>query len=121
MYLVGQGHQHIGPGTSMTQMIDWTRPQERELRTTGMTGMGCPGGCAGSCGGTCGGLGLFESGLDFSQWGAVEWAFVALGGYVLMSTVFTTGRAARAVARYPKERRKRKAAALRKRAKELGK
>jgi hypothetical protein len=47
---------------------------------------GC--GCGGSCGGAChGGLGLFESGLDLSQWGLGEWAAVGLGVY-LLSSVF---------------------------------
>jgi hypothetical protein len=47
--------------------------------------------------GKCGGLGLFDSGMDFSQWGMPEFVIVALGGYVLLSTMFTTKRAARRV------------------------
>lgn len=59
-----------------------------------MRGLGCA-----SCGGGCDtgcqarGFGLFESGVDFTQWSWPEWGLVALGGYMLMSTVFTTRRA----------------------------
>ncbi|HXU76434.1 MAG TPA: hypothetical protein VN794_07690 [Methylomirabilota bacterium] len=66
-------------------------------------------------------MGLFDSGLDFSGWGAAEWAVAAVGGYALLSTVFTTHRAARRLKAIPGERRKRKAAALRARASELTK
>lgn len=48
-------------------------------------------GCA-DCGGTCGqknGMGLFDSGLDISQWGVMEWGAVALGGYTLLSLFHT--------------------------------
>lgn len=48
-------------------------------------GVGC--GCGGGCGGAChsAGLGLFDSGLDLSQWGVGEWAAVGLGAYLLVS------------------------------------
>jgi hypothetical protein len=59
---------------------------------------GC--GCGGSCGGGCyGGLGLFDSGLDVSQWGLGEWAAVAVGVYVLGSLVGDTRRAGRRAGR----------------------
>lgn len=62
----------------------------------GSCGRGLSGcGCAGLCGRR--GLGLFETGLDFSGWGWPEVAIVALGGYMLLSTVFTTQRATRRV------------------------
>ena len=35
------------------------------------------------------GLGLFDSGLDFAQWGVLEWGVVALGGYGLFSLAHT--------------------------------
>jgi len=58
----------------------------------GFGGLGC--GCTkpGSCG-----MGLFDAGLDFSQWGAVEWTLLAVGGYMLLSTVSTTQRGAERV------------------------
>jgi hypothetical protein len=57
------------------------------LPRSGPSGLGC-----GSCGGTCGGcsgkgIGLFESGLDFSQWGVGEWGTVAVIGYLTLSLV----------------------------------
>jgi len=84
-YLQGQGHMHYGPGTSMVQFV---KP---------VFGMGCACGSL-KCG--CGenlGLGLFDSGMDFTGWGWQEWLVVGLGGYVLVSTIFTTKRAARQV------------------------
>lgn len=91
MYLVGQGHEHMGPGTSMVQRIDWTQAQESQLMNAarglggcGCAGLGCP--CAK-------GLGLFESGFDLAGWSWPEYAIVALAGYMVLSTVFTTQRA----------------------------
>lgn len=60
-------------------------------------------GCGGKCGG-CGdhkhghGFGLFESGMDYTQWGPMEWGAVAIGGYLALSIVgdmFTAGKAVR--------------------------
>jgi hypothetical protein len=103
LYLPGQGHTHMGPGTSFVQRIDWTRAQENEMR-----GFGCT-----ACGGNCGkcGLGLFDSGLDFSQWGPVEWLLIAAGGYVALSTLFTTQRATRRVRKSFKRYARRRASA----------
>ena len=53
-------------------------------------------GCA--CGLGCG-VGLFDSGLDFSQWGIAEVVTVAGGLYVLYSVFSTTKRAAKSVHR----------------------
>jgi hypothetical protein len=75
-------------------------------------GMGCA--CRRECG-----LGLFDGGLNPSTWGWPELAIVFLGGYMVFSTVFTTGRAARRIAAIPGQRRKRKAAAYRLKAAEL--
>lgn len=62
-------------------------------------GVGC--GCGGSCGGAChGGLGLFDSGLDLSQWGLGEWAAVGIGVYLVTSLMGDAGRAGRKVRRY---------------------
>ncbi len=82
-------------------------------------GLGCAGECG--CGGTCGGLGFFDSGMDVSGWGVLEWGAAALAGYVIFSTILTTKRAASRVRALPGERRKRKAARLRARAAELSK
>jgi len=91
LYLPGKGHTHLGPGTSFVQRINWTQQQENQMEGLGL-------GCAG-CGGNCGrcGLGLFDSGVDLSGWGIAEWAVVGIGGYALLSTVFTTQRATRRV------------------------
>ncbi len=59
----------------------------------GLSGLGC-----GSCRGTCG-MGLFDSGMDFSQWTWAEWGAIAVGSYVLFSVVSTTNRGARRVSR----------------------
>jgi hypothetical protein len=114
VYLMGAGHEHMGPGTSMVQRIDWTQANETQLGGLGCVGLGCVGlvpefaadgrqmtryrgmGC-GCKGLGCGGLGLFESGIDFSGWGPVEWTLVALGGYMALSTLFTTQRGAERV------------------------
>ncbi len=138
MYLVGQGHEHLGPGTSLVQRINWTGAQEAEMRGFGRVGgvaefypdcramsrscaergLGC--GCSGKCGTGCG-LGLFDGGLDPSTWGPAEIAIVALGGYMVISTVFTTKRAVSRVAAIPGNRRKKKAAYHREEAARLSK
>lgn len=53
-----------------------------------------------------GGLGMFESGLDFSQWGAVEWTLVGLGVYVVGSLISDVGRGAGRVKRAVRPRRR---------------
>ena len=60
---------------------------------------GMSGACCSSCahGGSCNkGMGLFDSGMDVTQWGWQEWLVVGLGGYMLTSMVFGTGRAVKA-------------------------
>jgi len=109
-YFQGQGHMHYGPGTSMVQ---FTKP------VFGMGGCRCGDGNI-RCGCQAG-LGLFDSGTDFTGWGWQEWFVIGIGGYVLFSTIFTTGRAVRKVKALPGERRKRRAARLRKEASELTK
>lgn len=115
MYLVGQGHEHLGPGTSMVQFLG---PQLEGAFNGGLGAVGgveeffgdCKtmrGGCAESrgfgcagCGGKCKtgcGMGLFDGGLDPSSWGWQEWAVVGVGGYVLTSIFFTGRRAVRQV------------------------
>jgi len=83
----------------------------------GIRGLGCP--CAGLGCDCNGGLGLFDSGFDFTQWGAGEWAMVVIGAYVLFSTVWTTGKAASYAKHIPSERRKKKAAYYRKKAADI--
>lgn len=76
----------------------------------GVSGVGC------ACGGQCGhchaaGMGLFDSGLDLSQWGAAEW-FVSAGVvYLALSLLGDIGRVKRNVT---KSRRQRKATRRRK-------
>lgn len=119
MYLVGEGHEHLGPGTSMVQRINWTPGQERQLENAGR-GLGC--GCRGMAGCPCsGGLGLFDTGLDLSGWSWPEYAIVIIGGYMVLSTLFTTKRAVSRVRAMPGERRKRRAAEYRAKAAELSK
>ena len=69
------------------------------------TGGGC--GCGGKCGG-CGGhshgMGLFDSGMDFTQWGLPEWAAVGFGFYVVSSIVGDMGRARKSVSRVVRRR-----------------
>jgi hypothetical protein len=85
MYLVGQGHEHTGPGTSLSQRINWTRAQELQDNR----GMGCAS-CAGLAGCRCGLGDLFASGFDWTGWGWPEWVSLGLGAFVLYS-VFSTG------------------------------
>lgn len=75
----------------------------------GDCGCGCngaPGGCGGH---SHAGLGLFESGLDYQQWGIGEWAAVAAGGYLLISLVGDAFTAKRGVEKYAARRRRRSA------------
>lgn len=142
MYVIGQGHEHLGPGTSLVQRINWTNGQEAEMvagfgrgfagfssvgefRSDCRTmspgcaekGLGCAG-CAGKCKSGCG-LGLFDGGFDPSTFGGIEWAVVVGAGWMLASTVFATKRAAGRIAAIPGNRRKRKAARYRELASEL--
>jgi len=64
MYVQGRGHQHFGPGTSMTL---FHQPNQFY------------------------GLGLFDSGMDLSSWGIGEWAIVGIGLFALFS-MFQTGK-----------------------------
>lgn len=71
----------------------------------GIRGMGC--GCAGVQGcGCAGGMGIFESGMDVSQWGVPEFAIAALGAYVLISVFDTTRRTSASVRRKSRALRK---------------
>ena len=70
-------------------------------------GLGCPG-CGGKCGGVpaLSGLGLFDYGMDISQWGVGEWACVAGGAYLLVAMLGTTRRGMGAVKRKGKAMRR---------------
>jgi len=122
MYRMTSGPQP-GIGTQLVQRTDgvgdYIQTQSYFLTPAGQAGirgLGC--GCG--CGGQCSGMGLFDTGFtDVASWGIGEWAAIAIGAYVLSSVLFTTKRAAGAIARAPGERRKRKAAKYRKMAKEL--
>lgn len=89
MYVLGQGHEHLGPGTSMVQ---FTKDPGQALIRSG--GLGCAGGCMSElapdralltqfrgmgCGCKQTGLGLFDGGLDPSTWGVAEYAVVGVG------------------------------------------
>ena len=97
MYMMAKSIGPDAPGTAMVQRS---------------VGLGCACGCNK-------GMGLFESGMDYTQWGLVEWGIVVVGGYMVLSTIFTTKRVAGKIRALPGERRKSKAAKLRARAKEL--
>ena len=94
MYLTSTQPNIEGPGTGLVQHYNWTPAQEARMRAAfGGGGMGCA--CKGMAGCACGGgMGLFDSGLDPSGWGAPEFGIVALGAYMLFSTLATTRRAA---------------------------
>lgn len=90
MYIQGQGHEHQGPGTSLTL---FSAPNYRVTGAPQGLGCGCKGGGLGcSCNK---GMGLFESGFDFTSWTWQEWFVIGIGGYVITSMLFTTKRAAR--------------------------
>jgi hypothetical protein len=68
------------------------------------------GGCG--CGGACAdcsshGLGLFDSGLDLTQWGISEWAVAGTGLYLLFSLFGDVGRVSRRVRKGSQKRRAR--------------
>ena len=111
MYRLGAGSDIMGPGTSLVQRIDFDQREETEMR-----GLGCArrSGLSG-CGCTAG-LGIFDS-SDPSTWGWPEWGIVLFGGYMLLSTVFTTSRVVSKAKALPGERRKKRAKALRDEAK----
>jgi hypothetical protein len=94
MYLTSGQPNIMGPGTGLVQRYNWTPDQEKQLRTAFGKGMGC--GCSG-LGCKCGGMGLFDSGMDPSGWGWPEMVIVGLGGYMVLSTLMTTKRAARSI------------------------
>ncbi len=95
LYVQGEGHEHLGPGTSMVEHINWSELDEDQSRGLG------------ACCASCEGMGFFDSGLDPSGWAWPEWGTVALGAYVLMSTIFTTRRAVRSVGEGVRRTRKR--------------
>jgi hypothetical protein len=122
MYLVGKGHDHEGPGTSMVQRINWTRANEVQLMKSNRgigPGLGDYGssvpeffsdcramskgcndfrgfGCACTKPGMNCGMGLFDT-MNPTSWGWQEWAIVGAGGYMLTSMFFTGRRAGRQV------------------------
>ena len=89
MYVVGKGHDHIGPGTSMVQRINWTTGEEMR-----MSGLGCGGSCG--CSDCSKGLGIFDS-MDFTTWGIPEWGLVVLGVFAVGSMFSTTKRGVQSV------------------------
>lgn len=104
MYVIGKGHEHLGPGTSMVQFIDAKQDEFNGLgmvpefsadcrQMGGRRGLGC--GCTKPCNGC--GLGLFDS-SDPSSWSWPEYAVLGLGIYAAYSMLFTARSAGRAVA-----------------------
>lgn len=64
----------------------------------------------GSCFGCQGpGLGMFESGMDWTQWGVAEWITVAAGAYFAFSLISDVGRGASKVRRTVRSSRARAA------------
>ena len=95
MYLTSSQPNIMGPGTGLVQRYNWTPELEARMRSAFGSGMSGGCGCAGLKGCSCGGMGLFDSGMDPSGCGWPEMVIVGLGGYMLLSTLFTTKRAAR--------------------------
>ncbi len=103
----------LAPGTSLVQFAPrgmasyvgtptyWGTPAGE----AGIRGLGCA--CAGKCAHCSEGFGYFDSGMDYSQWGAAEWATVGLGAYAVFSMLFTTSRATRATVEGVRRTRKR--------------
>jgi hypothetical protein len=91
------------------------------LPATGLGGIrkgvgDCGCGCGG--GGLCKdpglgsyGLGLFDS-MDFTTWGFGEWAIVIVGGYFILSGLFTASRGVKRVQKSVRKRRTRRKRAL---------
>lgn len=65
-----------------------------------------PAGCSGMAGGCNRGLGIFDSGMDWSQWGIVEWSIVAGGAYFAISLFSDASYAASSASRAIRRRRK---------------
>ena len=97
MYLTSSQPNIMGPGTGLVQRYNWTPELEARMRSAFGSGMSGGCGCAGLKGCSCGGMGLFDSGMDPSGWGWPEMVIVGLGGYMVLSTLMTTKRAARRI------------------------
>lgn len=65
---------------------------------SGLSGCGCGGSCGG-CGSHSHGMGLFDSGLDYTQWGWQEWAALAAIVYVGHKIISDVGSAGKRVSR----------------------
>ena len=101
-YLMTPGVR-LGPGTSLVERLTIAKPAGVGQYVGTPTYFGTPAGQLGirglGCGGSCGcsdcqhGMGLFDSGLDPSGWGAGEYAALAGVAWLLYSTVFTARRA----------------------------
>lgn len=113
-YLNTPGAVQPGPGTRLiehwgghTGFGDYV-PTDNYFLTpagqAGIRGLGC--GCAGMAGCNCG-MGLFDAGMDVTQWGVGEWLTVALGSYVILSLAGDMGRGKAAVKRATRRRTKR--------------
>lgn len=81
---------HPAPAGSIRSQVQAAYP----IGGYGVSGVGCCG-CdkgLGTLGDGTGlfGTGLFSSGFDYSQWGLIDWAALAMGGYVLLSVFSTT-------------------------------
>lgn len=119
MYRLAPAPQPL-PGTQLIQRVDGDGLGD--YRSTpiyfatpagqaGIRGLGCSGNCG--CKDCGNGFGYFDSGADFTGWGAAEWGTVAFAVYALGSMLFTTARATRAIRSAPAAAR-RKSRAMRK-------
>lgn len=75
-------------GTALVQRT-MMKPRRGMSCACGNGGLGC------ACLSGVNGLGLFDTGLDLSGWGPMEWAVIGLGAFALYSMVSTTGRGVR--------------------------
>jgi hypothetical protein len=123
MYVTGRGL-----GTYVGWPICGYSGQAPALPSPGLSGIRRGLGCGCGCGGVCSsprGLGLFDS-TDYTTWGWMEWSVVAVGAFMIISTLRSLGRGGRRVARTyrkirraPQRRAKERAGRLRREAREI--
>ena len=84
------------PPNTFPQPLGWGLPQFGERCGAGLSGVS--------------GLGLFDSGMDWTQWGFAEWVTVAFGAYVAISLFSDIGRGVRGTRKAVQRVRRRSAA-----------
>jgi hypothetical protein len=91
MYVTTQGQQ-LTAGTNLIERYN---------------GMGCGCGCD-----SCAGIGLFDSGMDITNWGWTDWLAAGLGLYTVFSLFSTTKRGVSAAKEGVRRGRRRAAKAI---------